>query len=326
MRTILVRTAWNVGSRYVVPPVGEFMIRSSGDPPTTFTFTSGEMSSLTTVCTAQATLRLSSRLEQDFQALSRSELPEGARSEAEIDKSLGYSLPFDLYPEHLRQFLSDTGRYLNAAASVVARLVRWRTDSTLGSHRPFDSFLRSEWSWDGETWLPLPFRGSGYVKALGAPRLDERARASVQEMLEHGVREPVSEELLREAEAQATPSPRSALLLAVAAVEVGFKELVAALVPDAAWLAMEVPSPPLGKMLKEYLPLLPVLAGAPAAPPPKPFPRILDDAVQRRNTLAHSGAEPPTHEELEALLDCVHTILRQFAYYRGQTWARSQWA
>src|ERR1017187_1952468 len=107
MRTILVRTAWNVGSRYVVPPVGEFMIRSSGDPPTTFTFTSGEMSSLTTVCTAQATLRLSSRLEQDFQALSRSELPEGARSEAEIDKSLGYSLPFDLYPEHLRQFLSD---------------------------------------------------------------------------------------------------------------------------------------------------------------------------------------------------------------------------
>jgi hypothetical protein len=124
-------------------------------------------------------------------------------------------------------------------------------------------------------------------------------RLSVEEMFREGVREPVSEELLREAEAQPHANPRSSLLLAVAAAEIGFKELVADLVPGAEWLALNLQSPPLVKMLKEYLPMLPVRVGGPALPPPKPIPQILDDAVRRRNELSHRGdpvgikASPP---------------------------------
>lgn len=43
----------------------------------------------------------------------------------------------------------------------------------------------------------------------------------------------------------------------MAAAEVGFKQCVGRLVPDAEWLANNVPSPPLHMMLSQYLPLLP---------------------------------------------------------------------
>ena len=77
-------------------------------------------------------------------------------------------------------------------------------------------------------------------------------------MVESGDQEPVAHQLLREAWELRSSNPRSALAIGIAAAEIGVKDLIASLVPNAQWLVMEMPSPPVVKILREYLPMLPV--------------------------------------------------------------------
>jgi hypothetical protein len=109
----------------------------------------------------------------------------------------------------------------------------------------------------------------------------------------------------------------------MAAIEVGFKHFVADLVPDAAWLAIEVPSPPLDKMLREYLPRLPVrgkFEGRYALIPQKLI-NVLAEGTKARNKLAHSGSFLPDADDLEKLLETINDLLLLFDFYSGEHWA-----
>jgi hypothetical protein len=64
----------------------------------------------------------------------------------------------------------------------------------------------------------------------------------VSTVVANGGDEPLARQILREAWAQKSASPRSALVLAIAAAEVGFKQCVSQLVPEARWLVEEIPS------------------------------------------------------------------------------------
>jgi hypothetical protein len=138
-----------------------------------------------------------------------------------------------------------------------------------------------------------------------------------------GADEPFGFELHREAWSQRTTNPRSALLLGVAAVEIGFKECVAGLVPDAAWLAREAPTPQVVRMLREYLPTLPAAntIGGKVVPPPEQHLDRLKKAVNARNQLAHKGGASPTGRDLRLLLVDMKEILWLLAYYAGSSWA-----
>jgi hypothetical protein len=129
--------------------------------------------------------------------------------------------------------------------------------------------------------------------------------------------------LLREALDVSTSNPRSAIVIGISAAEVGFKHLVAELVPDAEWLISKVPSPPLPKMLKEYLPLLPTkltLDGSTPAPP-KYVRTLLTDGVESRNTIAHAGQGGLHGQLLVDTLEAVRDMLYLFDYYAGHEWA-----
>ena len=63
--------------------------------------------------------------------------------------------------------------------------------------------------------------------------------------------EPLGHELLREAILNRKANPRSSLVLAVAAAEVGFKQFAARVFPDAAWI-LELPTSPLTEMLAKF--------------------------------------------------------------------------
>jgi hypothetical protein len=147
--------------------------------------------------------------------------------------------------------------------------------------------------------------------------------ASFVGMAEAGVQEPIGHELLREAWGLRHDSPRSALVIGVAAAEVGMKQLVAALVPGARSLVEDLPAPPLARMAKHTLPELPIRASVPPDRRcPKAIHQLLDAAVRDRNATVHRGLEPSRY---------VHTTLvgiREFLYlldlYRGHEWAVDQ--
>jgi hypothetical protein len=101
------------------------------------------------------------------------------------------------------------------------------------------------------------------------------------------------------------------------------KELVASLVLDAEWLVGNLPSPPLVKMLEEYLPLLPVRCtiGGKALPPPQDALKSLRKGVTLRNQIAHAGGVTLKYETLEEVLLAVRDVLWLLDYYGGMEWA-----
>jgi hypothetical protein len=282
-------------------------------------------------CTATGQFPLTPQLDEAFTRLAAGELPKGSRSEATVKKQSyrggvyhSYSLPIDQYPARVQDFMSGIFGVLYECASRVWRLLRWRSDA-VGSHNLFQTILASEWSWEGQPpWYKLPIKGYARTGGWVIPQINEPVAYSVQRLLANGIVEPTSEELIREASALHPSNPRAGLLLAVAAAEVGFKELVIDLIPGVRWLALEAPSPPLVGLLKNSLPELPVRQGE-AISPPSEFRNVMRKAVEARNDLAHQGEFNRRDIDLYEVIDTVRLLLRQFAYYRGFTWVTPAW-
>ncbi len=146
---------------------------------------------------------------------------------------------------------------------------------------------------------------------------------SVQPLLDDGLSEPIGFTLLAEAAALADTTTRGSLVMAMVALEVGVKDFIGELVPDARWLAMEVPSPPIYRILGQYLHQLPVRLELPSGgtrPPPDATLTIIKDANRRRNSVAHAGGTSSARFVKETL-DAVNDVLRLLDYYLGYEWA-----
>jgi hypothetical protein len=283
-------------------------------------------------CTATGRFSLASkRLDNAFSKLAVGELPEGSRSEDAVKRQSyrdgiyhSYSLPFDQYPAVVQAFMTEIYQTLRERSSRVWRLLRWRAGA-MGSHEIFQTILASQWSRDGQApWHELPVKAQIRLGGWVIPQVDAPVVSSVQELLTSDIAEPTSEELLREAWAAHEVNPRSGLLLAVAAAEVGFKELVIDLVPEVRYLTLNVQSPPLSRLLKNLLPDLPVRQGTATSPPPE-LRKVIERAIEARNELAHQGKFDRLNVDLDEVLDAVRSVLRQFAYYRGFTWVMLVW-
>lgn len=150
-----------------------------------------------------------------------------------------------------------------------------------------------------------------------------KIKAEIGELLREGASEPVAHSLFREAWEQRIQNPRSAVVVGVAALEVGVKQCVADLAPATAWLVENLPSPPAVKILADYLPSLPArqnFAGK-ALPPPESILRTLERAVQVRNRMAHVTGDPPKSPFVREALEGIRDVLWLLDYYRGQRWA-----
>ncbi|HLF43043.1 MAG TPA: hypothetical protein VJA46_05885 [Acidimicrobiia bacterium] len=212
---------------------------------------------------------------------------------------------------------------MSTAARAVANIYRWRTDTYPPSRRGF-STRGFQFSFDGENWHTIPSHGSGRTWATAHVRFDDDYfKRYVQPMVDSESSEPLGFELLAEASELSASNRRGALIVAVVALEVGFKSFVVDLVPDAEWLAMNAPSPPIERMLREYLPKLPVKNPLPSGnvmPPPNETLAVVKKAVANRNLVTHTGIETTT-EFVDETLQAVSDILRLLDYYRGHEWA-----
>ncbi len=329
---IYVQAAWGVYERAVVVQPGAPVLFKCADEHGTIVevtaadpHTPPSLPPVTLACAATGLFTLSDSFSSAFARLEAGRLPRDSRDEQALIRSgKGYSLPLDLYPADLQAFMDLVYRSLSECAQRTWRLLRWRTGA-LSSHRVFDTVLQCRWSRDGrDKWLPFPRRAVVSISGHIVPDITESIRSSVEDMLKNHEAEPVSDELLREAWSLRSVNPRAALLLAIAAAEVGLKETFSDLVPQVEWMTTHIQTPPIDALLLHALPQLPVRRGV-AAAPPDAIRQVLKRAIEARNALAHRGEFNQTAANSDQLIQVVRELLQQFAYYRGVSWASPSW-
>jgi hypothetical protein len=214
---------------------------------------------------------------------------------------------------------------LRALIQSTLASLRWRSGLSQGPTDPFRN-NREHVSVDGETWFEIGLIRGARIVQIPTPRqivASPQLESDVVAFVSGGREEPLSHQLFREAWNQRGSHPRSALVIAVAAAEVGLKKLIGALVPRAEWLVDEVQTPSLGKMLRKYLPTLPVkvkLLGKSIRLPGELI-KSLELAVEYRNKVVHTGKAPPLGEELGEILKAVDDFLWICDVYAGCPWA-----
>ena len=203
-----------------------------------------------------------------------------------------------------KQAVNDAYEKMHQLISVTLRIVRWRQGAP-SHHDPIRNFKSFDWSLDNIKWKPV----SDVIRIVHDsmssfhPWSSELA-GSIEQMVFSNQTEPIAHELFHEAEELARANPRSAIIVAVAAAEVGFKRFVAQLVPECNWLLLNVASPPLVDMLIGFLPTIPVRNRFGDQPPSIPT-GIIDafkKAVTIRNRLVHGRS---SSVDVEAVLSIL---------------------
>jgi hypothetical protein len=229
-----------------------------------------------------------------------------------------------------QQVIRSIDQFLLDSAKRMMSLVQWRF-GVRGHHES----LRGgslEWKDDGGQWQPMSFGRSLIFRREPTARFPPEVVNELMPLVFDEGRGPLGHSLLREAWDLKERNPRGALVIGVAAAEVGFKQFAIAFAPQAAWLIEELQSPPLEKLLRKYLPILLEDQDQFAVKAiPRSIINAIDGAVQQRNTVAHKS---PTAKEghqklqqwfaadgLESALLAVSDLLWFFDFYRGYTWA-----
>jgi hypothetical protein len=146
----------------------------------------------------------------------------------------------------------------------------------------------------------------------------------VTSLLGEGKQAPLGHILFREAWRNREANHRSALVMGVAAAETGVKEFIGRVAPETAWLVEELPSPPLYKILKDYLPMLKSTARGFETVPliEAAWIRALQLAVEKRNMVVHGRKLELDRGWIEATLRIVCNLLYFLDYHAGNEWAQ----
>lgn len=204
----------------------------------------GGYSPIDTKCDAQMEFEPSPAIREGFRALAEGRLPNGSAPDRwpSGHQPPPGQFPGQVLPEGLQQSIRQIREELHAALERTVALVRWR----IGDEGPYQAlvWLGDESSIDGHEWHPMPMNITGIGGGRLIPPISDQARVDVQSYLDDGVDAPLAHELWREAWHLRGTNPRSALLIGMAALEVGVKHYISAVLPDAQWLLEELPAPP----------------------------------------------------------------------------------
>ena len=279
-------------------------------------------------CDATSTVTPSDRVAEVFDRIIANEiLPEGADEWAVSSEYTGPNgtrirLPGPSgFPESFQSFLASVHDELADYARRTISVLRWRANQ-LGPHDPISS-RGMAWSTDGIFWHPAPAHHSVSVIAQSHLRPSEEIHEDVRSLVAVGRTGPLHHDLFREAWEQHYSNPRSAIVIGIAAAEIAVKKCITELVPEAEWLAINLPTPPLVRILAEYLPMLPArcLIDNRVVPPPESLLDCLRKGVTIRNQLSHAGTASPSVDTVGEVLKAIHDLLWLLDFYSGNEWA-----
>jgi hypothetical protein len=213
---------------------------------------------------------------------------------------------------------------MSSHARRTMGLIRWRANSH-GRPNPIRSSLLDgfRWSLDGVEWKivadSVSFTASLHVHPQWTSENEQFLGAETSRELN----EPLGHELLREAWVNRIANPRSSIVLAVAAAEVGFKRFASKVFPDTEWILENLPSPPLVKMLKELFPWpqLKVQINGIGLTPPDFVTKTLEKAVKLRNEIVHGREKDLDRRTVVSVINAVRDLLYLLDVAQGQQWA-----
>jgi hypothetical protein len=235
--------------------------------------------------------------------------------------AMAASLNYSELPQHLQSFLESAQANCKAIAKKTLGAIRWYRNA-IGQ-----DLIRQVRAWECAIGTQvLKYFLVNVVTGIRVTLSESTDTTSIEAaaaLVDANFTEPLAYDLLQEAEILSTKSPRSSLVIAIAAAEIGFKETVADLVPEASWLVENAPAPPLYRMLKEYLPCLPLrgyLKGH-SIKIPDSILSVLRKGITLRNELVHTNPKEVPPQTLSEVLENVRWLLRILDACRGQDWA-----
>jgi hypothetical protein len=232
------------------------------------------------------------------------------------------------------KFVVELHKYMDKMTSEIFDVVRWRMGVVGG---PLS--LQSDWGfmrWHDERESKNIFDKYGFLNRqiingesmIGIPDMQfvdfgEKCKSDIKNLISLQAQQPLYHDLFREAWQNQLSNPRSALVMGVAAAETGFKTTLTDLNPSMSWIVENVSSPPLVRMLREYMEQLPArnLINGQVLRPPSSLIDTIRKGVELRNKLVHGREEVVAAEEVRLILEAVRDLLYMLDYYRGHDWA-----
>jgi len=194
----------------------------------------------------------------------------------------------------------------------MLRLVRWRANSKARPNQlrrlPDLKWSFDEVQWQSVHWMAVSFKLLfDSVPARWPPEAEE----FVKKESSGGLDEPLGHELLREAWANREQSPRSSLVLAIAAAEVGFKQFASRTSSDGGWvLSNNLLSAHLLKMLTKFpWPALKLQINGKEPTIPGSIASNLEEGVRLRNLIVHEGIAEMEGKRVNSVLILVGDLL-----------------
>lgn len=215
-----------------------------------------------------------------------------------------------------------------ASASRFLKLLRWRQDCDAQS----EVIKRHSLYWRvGHGDYPVAPPIDGYltpttVQAMFGIHWSENHAAELGKLwIESDIIEPLGHTLLREAATLFQDSPRSSILIMVTALETAIKTHISRIVPDTSWLMEEISSPPIFKILRDYIPLINRNCGRELDFWEKLQPSIkkVQKLVELRNKIAHTGKIPIDANSIGDNIELVSDFLYILDVLDGHEWAKS---
>jgi hypothetical protein len=234
------------------------------------------------------------------------------------------SFLFNFYPKEMQDFCISAVERLKDQLREFYGLMRWRLHDNISPGAHITSG-QVEWSNDGHAWhrLRMVPRYSG--KILPQINLSPAVKEALDDVVHMKLKEPLGREIWHVARKEA--DPRTAVILAVTAVEVEVKRLISEFVPDSEWLVANLPSPPAFRLIKTYLPMI---INIPTNQiPPKNLIKSLQAGIELRNTFVHGGLQgwgatsDLSPDQVEEVMTTSSDLLWLFDLYRGHSWAVS---
>lgn len=286
------------------------------------------------IAIARTQLEPNDSVARGFAALADFRLPEGVPPASllhwrRFQDAAGRLKPATVYPQSglppaMNAFIEQIRKELVHAITRSCLVLRWR-HALLGPPDPLRPIgAGPEWSLDGSTWHPLP-ANAGTRADVSSIYPSVSVASEVQAMLDTGRDEPLAHKVFREAWDNRFSSRRSAIVIGVAALEVGIKAFISQASPSVQWLISNAPSPPIKRLLAEFLPSLetPATLEGKVVAPPKSILDLVEKAVVTRDRAANASAEDVTHDSLEEMLVAIRDVLWLLDFYGGASWAVS---
>ncbi|MEI7946947.1 MAG: hypothetical protein WCJ02_09630 [bacterium] len=259
-------------------------------------------------------------------------LPFMSKAAILIDKNGKYKDGFHprrcLFPSDIRQLIGDIESELVSKTNHFLKLLRWRQ----GIDAPCEVIEHRAlyWKIGGGNYLLVPLEGAmqhTFVlpEMLGIHWDDEDSKNLQELWAKDDIAEPLGHTLVREASALASESPRSAILIMTAALETAVKMHISSIAPDTDWLMEETPSPPIFKILRDYIPLIHLRRDNELVfwEKVKPFIKKVQKLIELRNKVAHTGKIPEDAGSIHDNLELVSDLLYLLDVLAGHDWAKS---